>query len=151
MGSGRVRERPQVKSYNGFTPEQRNESLTWLKDQYARGLRKPPTQCCACEQTKGPIDSHAEDYSKPFGDHLCAYPLCYFCHMMVHCRFRNLHAWNTYRDLVASGYQRKPLYGRDFNAVTRFLNDPHGQADFEKTHEPRGHTPLDTIHGKRSQ
>jgi hypothetical protein len=140
-----------MKSYNGFTPEQRMQELYWLKEQYASGARVRPTLCDACGQTEGIIENHSEDYSQPFGDHTGSYAFCYRCHMMIHCRFKALHAWNTYRDMVSAGYQFPPLHTRNFRAITDFLNNPHNQETFERKREARTHTVLDTIHSSVAQ
>lgn len=93
-----------MKGYNGFTGEQRIEAQKWLNQQWDAGLLPKPTQCHACGQTKGRIDAHAEDYSIPYAaGKTDQYHLCFRCHMMVHCRFRNKAAWKLYIDCIASG------------------------------------------------
>ena len=81
-----------VNSYNGFTPSQRMKALKWLKAQD----REPVEVCDACG-SKANVNPHSEDYSEPFGDHIGAFALCYACHMMVHCRFKNRDLWVIYR------------------------------------------------------
>lgn len=110
-----------MKSYNGFPPEQRIRAQRWLNAEYASGRRIRPTVCAACGQHEGLIDSHAEDYSEPFGDHTDAYPLCYVCHMMLHCRFAAPAAWDTYREAVRDGYQAPAQKTRDFQKIRRIL------------------------------
>lgn len=112
-----------MKSYNGFSGAQRAKAGRWIRAEIAAGRRSKPTKCCACGQTKGIIHNHQEDYSEPFGDHLFQTPLCYACHMMLHCRFRNREAWRRYRDLVSSGHRFKPFYSPNFHRfVEMFLN-----------------------------
>jgi len=73
-------------------------ALRWVTAQYAAGTRPRATVCDTCGQREGVLDRHSEDYSEPFGDHIGAYSFCFSCHMMIHCRFRNLAAWSAYRD-----------------------------------------------------
>ena len=94
--------------YNGFSGDQRNRAQRWLNEGFAAGLFPRPTICRACGQTQGIIDSHAEDYSEPFGPHLLEYPLCVVCHMMLHWRFRDPALWDRYRALIAAGYRHPP-------------------------------------------
>jgi hypothetical protein len=48
--------------------------------------------------------AHCEDYSEPFSEAVtCKYPLCFTCHMMVHCRFKNAFAWQRYKRAIRSG------------------------------------------------
>jgi hypothetical protein len=108
-------------TYNGFTGQQRAKAQAWLRAQWKSGAVLRPTQCCACGQTEGPIDSHAEDYSQPFGPHLYAFPLCYFCHMMVHCRHRATERFDAYCAAIARGLMAEAR-GRDFSRVTSFLD-----------------------------
>jgi hypothetical protein len=140
-----------MKSYNGFTAADRMKAFNWLKDEYAKKTRTRPTVCDACGQKEGIIEAHSEDYSAPYGDHIGAYGFCYRCHMMIHCRFNALHAWNTYRDMVSAGYQFPPIHARNFRAITDFLNNPHNQETFERKGEARTHTVLDTIHSSVAQ
>lgn len=110
-----------MNSYNGFSGAQRAEAQRWLNEQYAAGTLARPSKCVFCGQTDGPIDAHAEDYSKPFGPHLSEFPACYVCHMMIHCRFGSGKGpWNAYRAMIRAGYKAEP-HGRDFGRIRRFL------------------------------
>jgi hypothetical protein len=133
-----------MNSYNGFTPAQRNRAQTWLRDQWARGLRPRPSVCCACGQDQGVIDAHAEDYSEPFGDQTDRYPLCYRCHMMVYCRFWNQEAWSKYRAGVREGKRFAALQHRAFGQIKQQLN---GAAVAFTQHPPPAWCPLDEIAG----
>jgi len=134
-----------LKSYNGFSGAQRNKAAAWIREQYHKGLAHPPLVCCACGQDRGVMDNHQEDYSEPYGPHIFAFPLCYPCHLMVHCRARSPIAWATYRQLVRDGMRlRRPFMSRDFGRLCReLLNglDPQG---FEAGGIP-GSTVLDEI------
>ncbi len=104
--------------YNGFTSAQRLKALNWLKGEYSSGRRRPPAVCDACGQKEGPIEAHSEDYSFPYGDHIGRYGVCYRCHMMIHCRFKNPDAWNAYKRELRAGRIFVPI-GRDFHTFIR--------------------------------
>jgi hypothetical protein len=121
-----------VKSYNGFTAKQRMDAFNWLKGEYAAGRRAKATSCDCCGQDKGIVEHHSEDYSAPYGDHIGQYSLCFVCHMMVHCRFRNMRQWEAYKKLVVSGANFNPYYQRNFNGfVAEFLNGPITPVSYE--------------------
>lgn len=109
-----------MKSYNGFDHSQRTAALRWIKKEWAEGRRALPSKCCVCGQAKGIIDAHSEDYSRPFGAHIGQFELCFRCHMMIHCRFRNPKAFATYCEALAKGIRFAPMYSRNFGA---FCND----------------------------
>lgn len=113
-----------MNAYNGFSPQQRNRAQAWLNAQWRDGALARPAVCCACGQEHGPIDAHAEDYSEPFAQGKTdEYHLCFLCHMMVHCRFRNRAAFDRYREAVVNGITFAPM-GRNFPAFARaFLDD----------------------------
>lgn len=94
--------------YNAFTGTQRAAAQTWLRRQWAAGVVPRPAKCCACGQTGGEIQSHAEDYSAPFGPHIYAYPLCVVCHGALHYRFRWPIGWDWYRRCIAGGARFRP-------------------------------------------
>jgi hypothetical protein len=104
-----------MNSYNGFPGELRQRSWTWAKAEIKAGRQAPASKCCACEQIEGPLDYHCEDYSEPFGPHIFEFPMCFVCHMMVHCRFRNTEAWKRYREAIAGGVCYAPAPGRSFD------------------------------------
>jgi hypothetical protein len=113
-----------VKSYNGFSPEQRNRAQAWLNSQWRSGELIRPNTCCACGQDKGIIDAHAEDYSEPFAaGKTDEFHLCYRCHMMVHCRHRNREHWQKYVDAVQAGAMFAPYSARAFNIFCAELLD----------------------------
>lgn len=110
-----------MKSYNGFTPEQRWKALAWYKAEMKAGRIPAPSECCACGQKRGRIDYHAEDYSEPFGPHVVRFQLCFLCHMMVHCRFGNDVAFLSYVQAVKAGGQFPPE--NDFKVfASKYLN-----------------------------
>ena len=99
-------------SYNGFGPKIRDESYYWMKDLIRQGKIPPPSQCEACGETRGQLDYHAEDYSRPFGPHLYAHQLCFRCHMMLHIRFRVPDRWRRYIEQLEAGAVYEPLWHR---------------------------------------
>lgn len=66
------------------------------------------------------IDAHAEDYSEPFGDHIDHYGLCYFCHLLLHCRHVWPAAFQYHADrLNESLWLARPLATRSFPTLRR--------------------------------
>jgi hypothetical protein len=75
------------------------KAFNWLKGQWEHGTRQmKPNSCDICTQQNGILDYHSENYSSPFGDHIGAFGLCYICHMMLHCRFKNPKTFQIYLD-----------------------------------------------------
>lgn len=108
-----------MRSYNGFSPSQRNRAQAWLRVEWVTGRLARPHTCHACGQTDGIIDAHAEDYSEPFqAGKTDEYHLCFTCHMIVHCRFNNRLAWDRYRDMIRRGFRFMPAYTRNFGRFT---------------------------------
>lgn len=105
-------------TYNGFLWNQRMKAQRWLNQQWKLGTLPKPSRCVACGQTEGRFDAHAEDYSEPFGPHTQQFPLCYRCHMLVHCRFRSSTAFRHYVKLVEAGWVFPPLSG-SFSDIRR--------------------------------
>ena len=104
-----------MNSYNGFEPKQRLKALRWIKKEMAEGRREPqPNTCDGCGGTDGFMEWHSEDYSEPFGDHIGQYGLCYQCHMMLHCRFRNPKKFIDYIRYIVDGYRPKPYMSRNW-------------------------------------
>jgi hypothetical protein len=110
-------------SYNGFSSSERSAAQRWLEAGWRGGRLRRPTACCACGQDRGVIDAHAEDYSRPFtAEKLLAFPLCYVCHLMLHCRFgKGATAWGGYRRLVRLGATFAPAMTRDFGIIAALL------------------------------
>jgi hypothetical protein len=99
-------------SYNGFGPKIRDESYEWMKEEIRSGRVPPPNRCMACGETRGHLDYHTEDYSRPFGPHIYKYPLCFRCHMMLHIRFRSPDRWHRYIAQLERGAVYEPLMHR---------------------------------------
>lgn len=120
-----------LRDYNGFSGRQRQDSYDWLKREMAAGRVPPPSRCCICGQDHGPLAYHAEDYSRPYGPHIWAYPVCWLCHMMIHCRFRKPDAFNAYRVILESGRRWSPI-GQNWG---RFCQEFLGSQDFPEPDE----------------
>lgn len=130
-----------MNSYNGFSGDQRARAQRWMNEQWRTGKLERPSCCDACGQVDGAIHGHAEDYSEPFGPHLQEYWLCFLCHMMLHCRFRNPEAWERYREQLRQGARFAPA--RTFGDVVREHIGRPGVPDGMGA--PRGPTVLDLI------
>lgn len=102
--------------YNGWSVQERNRSARLHAEAYGGGREPRPTICIACGQTQGRIDSHMEDYDDPWDGIM---PLCYLCHLMVHCRQTNPYAFERYRRLILDGWRFRAVGG--FGSVLRFL------------------------------
>jgi hypothetical protein len=104
-----------MNSYNGFSGAQRARAQRWLTEMWGRGILPRPCRCVACGQENGIIDAHTEDYSEPFrAGKTDEWPLCFRCHMMLHCRFSHPDAWARYRAQIAGGMRFAPMVERNF-------------------------------------
>lgn len=130
--------------YNGFSWEERQAAYNWWKAEVAAGRREKPTACDACGQTEGRIEPHDEDYSLPYGPHICEFGLCYRCHMMIHCRFKATRAWDAYRLAVRSGKCATPIRSNDFGVIRGQCWG--GREPKYTQHEPPARLLLDEIH-----
>lgn len=122
-----------MNSYNGFSPAQRYKALAWFKKEIKEG-RKPekPDVCDCCGQTNGHLMWHSEDYSEPFGKHIGEHGLCYVCHMMVHCRFRNKSLWQEFVNILTSGKKPQPYYYNDWKSFkAEYLINKMQAVEFE--------------------
>lgn len=132
-------------SYNGFSPAERYKALAWIKREWAEGRRARPTACEVCGQTAGIVDAHSEDYSFPFGAHIGKHSLCYRCHMMVHCRFKNRPAWLAYREQMREGWRFAAVHTRNFQRFAAEHLGAQGSGVAHTRHAPRGRTFLDDL------
>ncbi len=117
-------------SYNGFSGAHRDKAQAWLRGEWTSGRLARPSVCCACGQDRGIIDAHAEDYSEPFAaGKTDGFHLCFTCHMILHCRFRNRENWDRYRAAVRAGGHFAAVMNRDFGTFSKqHLNGPEGYA-----------------------
>jgi hypothetical protein len=114
-------------SYNGFPGSLRSASYGWMVAEIRAGRVKPPSCCQACAETRGRIDYHTEDYSKPFGPHIYEFELCFRCHMMLHLRFRQPAQWERYIKALAIGAVYEPLmHGGEIGKLnnSRWIDNP---------------------------
>lgn len=120
--------------YNGYSGSQRLKALAWIKKQYALGAKPPKPTCChVCGQKEGNLAWHSEDYSAPFGDNIGRFGLCYICHMMIHCRYKNKKAWQNYKSYIKNGLSFKPYHFNDWNSFRKdFLIDLCLKREYEK-------------------
>lgn len=85
-----------LKTYNGFTHEQRVRKWQALNLAIQMVLEQPAhlSPCSVCGITGGPevIAYHSEDYGSMAGHH----PICKGCHTRVHNRFTNPPRWQEY-------------------------------------------------------
>lgn len=85
-----------LKTYNGFTHEQRVRKWQALNLAIQMGLEQPAhlSPCSVCGKTGGPetITYHSEDYGSMTGHH----PICKGCHTRAHNRFTSPHHWLVY-------------------------------------------------------
>ena len=109
-------------TYNGYTGEERAACLPWMRAQVKSGAHKPADcyECSCCGGRGRVMHFHAESYAKPYGGHLFEYPICYPCHMMVHCRFSSVPAWQRFVGMILSGVQPSPMIA-EFGTVRTLL------------------------------
>ena len=107
-----------MKSYNGFTPEQRMEGDRIIKQAIAEGKLEPAKECRVCGQRDGILHIHAEDYrpDKILKNCRC---LCWRCHMILHSRYRNRDAFLTYFREVREGKKFLAVYKNDFSILRK--------------------------------
>ncbi len=102
-----------MNGYNGFSGKQRLAALKWFRNQQAKGMKPHnPSECDICTQTNGALEWHSENYSSPFGKHIGQFGLCYICHMMIHCRYKNQTAWKIYKQAIKDKKMFKNYKGR---------------------------------------
>lgn len=122
-----------MRPYNGFSGEARARASAWIRGERRAGRLPKPEECGACGQREGQLDDHAEDYSEPFGPQTVQFPLCYRCHMMLHCRFTSSEAFEAYRAAVATGIRFPAMHRRDFGVLTfQHLRRPFPTTDPEQ-------------------
>lgn len=80
------------------------------------------------------IQPHSEDYSEPYGPHIGQWGLCYWCHMLLHCRYRAPAVFHNYERMLIDGERFVNDRG-NWSAVLRYLSgrlspprELHGQA-----------------------
>jgi hypothetical protein len=84
-------------SYNGFSSSERAKVGKIQQEAIRNGSFTAPEVCELCQQSKGQLQLHNEDYSKPFED---AHPICRACHLALHVRFNNPERWEKRKELI---------------------------------------------------
>jgi len=103
-----------MKSYKGWSPAQRYESLAKTKQAIKDGIIPKPTICNRCNQDKGIIHYHNHDYSHPVN---YLEVLCWRCHMMFHSSYRHPKSVAAYFKEINEGKQYPPVYRHDFTIL----------------------------------
>lgn len=132
------------KPYLEFSVADRRASAKLYSYGLKNGWFERPSKeggCTACFQTKGPIETHREDYSQiEPNDSLVV--ICYRCHRVLHMRDRYPEGWEFYRDRIREGWQYQ--WTKDIGPAAgdmRAKNPPRF-----KPNEARERTILDDIH-----
>ena len=104
-----------MKSYNGFTPQQREHAANVQREAIKQGLMPKPSdcKCTICGQDRGIRHYHNEDYSedKIISD---AKVVCWRCHMMIHARFKHPLSFAKYMlDVVLYKKRFRPVFRGD--------------------------------------
>ena len=103
-------------NYKGWTAEERLASLAKTKQAIKDGIIPPPHACELCEQDKGIIQYHNEDYSHPT-KYLRSW--CWRCHMIHHSQHFAPVQCKAYFDEIASGKIYPPVFKHDFGILVR--------------------------------
>jgi hypothetical protein len=121
-----------MKSYNGFTANQRQKAFNWYKAELASGRRVKPDVCCACGQTEN-VNGHSENYGAPYGDHIGEWAFCYTCHMAIHNRDKDSMMWEGYKAVIKRGWRFRAIRSwpvwKDWFLFVHELNAPADRFD----------------------
>lgn len=98
-----------MKSYNGFSHNERAKVGRIQLAAIRAGEFPTPTQCELCLGTAGQMQLHNEDYSQPFDD---AHPICRACHGALHIRFTKPERWEKRKEIIRElrGANNNELY-----------------------------------------
>ena len=106
-----------MKTYKQWSSEERQKMYQLTKRLLAeQGIPLKPPKCNRCGQTEGIIEYHNNDYSHPTK---YLEPLCYRCHMAIHCEDRVPEAVKKYFEQVKNGKTFPPVFSRNFAIVRR--------------------------------
>lgn len=107
--------------YNGYSPNERNGMGRVLAPSIAK---EPP--CAMCGDPKPPkMQTHAEDYSKPYRWLPPAtYPLCRRCHSRLHSRFDAPLRWQSFLQFLRRGWYGREVPSGELNRLTH-LSDAY--------------------------
>ncbi len=133
--------------YNDFPPNVRTKAGQWYRRQIASGLLVVDDNCMTCGSPQR-VAGHSEDYSSPYGPHIGAFDICWFCHMMIHCRKRSAIAWDRYMGAVEDAGLWFPCNGYDFERFkAEFLANKFPMLHSETAESPRLVSLADIHHG----
>lgn len=131
-----------MKNYKKWSAKFRQQSLKLTNKAKRLGWIKQPKICNRCNQDKGIIHLHNEDYDvtyytleKVFNRfpieitkeeiekiNKVLEPLCWRCHMMHHSKHRNRKAVEQYFIEVSKGKQYAPVFFHNFDILKRDHN-----------------------------
>ena len=116
--------------YNGYSPNERNA----MGRAPAPSVAKEPP-CAMCGDPSPPkMQTHAEDYSKPYRWLPPAtYPLCSRCHSRLHSRFDAPSRWQSFLKFLRRGWYGREVPSVELNRLTQ-LNDAYPWS--ELPHDP---------------
>lgn len=118
--------------YNGYSWQERDELLVTYKRLIAAGQLAPPTgPCDICSDPDSVVESHSEDYSRPYRwTPPAAYDLCTYCHRrQLHGRFRRPDYWAAFLAHVRRGGYASDLQNPTVRLEFEYyrLASKHGQ------------------------
>src|SRR5437773_1709027 len=102
--------------YNGYNPSERNA----MGRAKAPGFAKQPP-CAMCgDLTPAKMQTHAEDYSKPYRWlPPAAYPVCARCHSRIHSRFEAPARWQSFLQFLRRGWYAREVSSEELNRHAR--------------------------------
>ena len=100
--------------YNGYSPNERNAMGRAPAPPVAK---EPP--CALCDDpTPRKMQTHAEDYSKPYRWlPPAAYPVCTTCHSRLHSRFDAPARWQSFLKFVRRGWYAREVSSNELNKL----------------------------------
>lgn len=105
-----------MRSYKGYTEQQRKESLKKTKQAIKDGVIPVASKCNRCGQDQGIIQYHNHDYSDPIK---FLEELCWRCHMVHHSIHRAPKQCCKYWEAIAQGKRFDPVFKHDFAILAR--------------------------------
>ncbi len=105
-----------MRTWHGFTHEQRMAGDRLVKEAIARGELPPPTKCSECGQEQGIIHYHQDTYTDPVR---YSRALCWRCHMVTHSEHINQDACEAYWASIRAGKVWPPVFRHDFKVLAK--------------------------------
>lgn len=102
--------------YNGYSPNERNA----MGRASAPAIAKVPP-CAMCgDPSPSKMQTHAEDYSKPYRwAPPAAYPICTVCHSRLHSRFDAPSRWESFLQFLRRGWYGREVPSEELHKLTR--------------------------------